>query len=253
MKALHDKKALRDALAAHPIFASLPPEAHQKIVDESMIVNLAPGDFLYRAGAPAQRVFVVLSGSLQIEHPPEPADVRGFVVALFAAPFVLGEAQVMQRMSWSGTGVALSPLAALALTKEQLESLMLDNARFALELYRDLTLRFLTYINARKVQPILSPAQLIARYLLAYHQLLKNAGHAEPIDIPIPQVELGRATGLRRETVNRTLKSMVQEQRLEVGSRGLTEIRRDRLSELLEGLDLPDLLQGLSPVYSASE
>ena len=66
-------------------------------------------------------------------------------------------------------------------------------------------------------------------------------------------VKITGATGLRRETVNRALKSMVHEGRLQVGSRGLTEIDRARLAELLDGLELPDLLQGLSPVYSASE
>ncbi|MEO1174618.1 MAG: Crp/Fnr family transcriptional regulator, partial [Myxococcota bacterium] len=181
----------------------------------SHTLYLDAGEFLYESGAPASRVFAVLEGTLQIEYP-NPGEVRGRAVAILPAPSMLGECQVLHRQSWTGTGVALAPLTALAIAREVLEALVLQEPRFALALYRELSGRFLHAIESWRASPSHGPEQTLARYLVAYCEIAELER-----DIPLRQVTLGQATGLRRETVNRVLKRWEREGWVEVSPRGI--------------------------------
>ncbi|MEO0813872.1 MAG: Crp/Fnr family transcriptional regulator, partial [Myxococcota bacterium] len=206
---------LKRPLKSHPLLGLLSFEGIERIRNQGRAVFLEPGERLYTASEPANRVFALLEGAIQIEYP-APGEIRGRAVTMLSAPSMLGECQVLNGRSWSGTGVALAPVTALGLGRELLESLVLDEPRFALALYRELSERFLHAIDSWKTTPARDPSQTLARYLIAYCHVSESDGH-----VPLRQAALGQATGLRRETVNRLLKRWERDGLVELSARGL--------------------------------
>jgi CRP-like cAMP-binding protein len=237
---------LRDDLAAHPLMRSLPESAQEELLRASSIIHLDPGEALYRAGHAATHLFVGLRGALQIEYP-TPGEDRGYVAAMLRAPWFLGECQVLHGRPWSGTAIALSPLTALALTREELEALVREQSQFALAIYREVTLRFLRAIDAWKVKPTRTPSQELARYILGYLEVVR-IDDPEADTVRVRQADLGRATGLRRETVNRLLKQWIEGGLLEVGQGRLSRIDAEGLRRELHGTDAESILQTIDGV-----
>jgi CRP/FNR family cyclic AMP-dependent transcriptional regulator len=223
-------QARREA-AHHPVMRALPPSAREKVVGRASLVFLAPGEKLYESGATAVRVFVVLSGALQIEYPPR-GGTRGPAVAMLPAPAFLGECQVLHRRPWTGTGVALLPLTALALSRVTLEELLLSYPTFSYALYRELSLRFLGAIEDWREEKRIPPEGLLSRYLLSYLKTVELAG-APASEVPLSQQELGRATGLRRETVNRLLRKWAAKRWLSLAPGAVGGVRESALRSLL--------------------
>lgn len=195
---------LVELLARHPLFAPLVPTAHAQIVADCSEIHLGDMEILYGSGDRADRVFVLLSGAMQIEYPLEGTQ-RGKVTALLLAPAFLGECQVLNEKNWSGTGVAVTDLIALGIRKKRFIELMGEYPLLTLNLYFELAGRFLNAIESWRHEPAHGPELQVARYLLARRDVLRHLNFADQELIVIRQVDLARATGIRAETVNRIL------------------------------------------------
>ncbi len=234
---LRDVSSMQALLATHPLFLGVSEPDRDAVLARADIVHLGPGEILYRSGESAQSVSVVLTGAVQIEYP-APGQVRGYVAAMLEAPAFVGECQVLHDRRWSGTGVALLPIVALSLDRRTLEDLILTQPGFALAAYREITERFLNAIDTWKHQVQLGPGETLARYVLSFATLRKRAGISPEGLLEIRQVDLGLATGLRRETINRVLKGWERKAVLEIQPRGLAKLDLDALSSAL-GEDRP--------------
>ncbi len=233
------------------------------LVSEATIFYLGGGEALYEANSSARHVFALLEGAVQIEYP-KPGENRGQVVAMLSAPSFLGECQVLHNRPWSGTGVAIVPSVAIGIGSPLLERTMMAYPALGVALYREVTHRFLNAINARKEEPVRSVEEVLARFMAGtlaamdgvQMQRPEDIAEGEPEDmLPYSQAALGRATGLRRETINRILSRWEKDGVLKAGARGVTAIDRVRLEgiagttgiSLLQRLDSdvgPDLTLG---------
>lgn len=224
---------LAELLEAHPLFRGRGVDC-LRLIERCRVVFLDPDELLYCAGTRAECVFVVLTGALQIEYPTGADVTRGYVVTILVAPAFLGESQALHQLNWSGTGVAITPLTAVCVGREDLERTMLEAPAFAVCLYRELAQRFLLAIETRKADLQLSPAQSIARYLHGVTGARLWAGlRGDPLEIR--QVDIARATGLRRETVNRVLRDWTMAGDVRVTRTGLAGLTVERLVELANG------------------
>lgn len=230
--ALRDRARIQALLAAHPLFAGVPGPDLEAVLRRADVLHLSPGEILYTAGESARGVSVVLSGAIQIEYPAV-GEVRGYVAAMLEAPAFVGECQVLHERTWSGTGVALLPVVAVGLDRQTLEALIREQPRFALAAYREITERFLNAIDTWRHQVRLSPSETLARYLLSVATLRERAGVSPEALLEIRQVDLGLATGLRRETINRVLKAWERQSALEIHAKGLAKLDLGALSEAL--------------------
>lgn len=61
-------------LAHIPFFTDLPPEELDRLVTEMDIVNMNPGDILFREGDPGEHLYVVVNGELEILMAPDTDD-----------------------------------------------------------------------------------------------------------------------------------------------------------------------------------
>jgi CRP-like cAMP-binding protein len=195
--------AMRERLLApvrsHPILASL-DEAW--IVAHGSMLSLRRGAPLYVSGKAANAVYFVLRGALQIEYPERGAS-RGRVIAIVMAPGVIGECQTLYRTRWTGTGVALTDLDLFVLEREALLRMLVSTPRVAALLYCELAWQFLGAIERRRLEPDQDPAARLSNYLVDLHRATAEQDPSFSGWIPVIQSELGRACGLRRETVLR--------------------------------------------------
>lgn len=212
---------LATALGHHPLFSALGEAERHALVRSAEEIHLAQGDVLYTSGTPAEQVFIVVRGALQVEFPLA-GETRGRVMTLLLAPAFLGECQVVNRQPWSGTGVAVTDLVALGVVRAAFLELLGAHAELTRRLYLELTRRYLMTLETIRHQPMCQPAQAIARYLVA----LRNAQRAVQAEaagelLAVRQAEVGRAAGLRRETVNRVLSGWIDEGRIHASKAGI--------------------------------
>jgi CRP/FNR family transcriptional regulator, cyclic AMP receptor protein len=212
-------------------FDRLTPEGRALLLEESPLACFDPGEEVYVAGDRSTHLTLLLEGAIQIEYP-TPGQSRGRVVAMVASPFMLGEAQVLHDHPWSGTGVALTAVTATLVSRFVLEQLILEEPQFALGYAKELAFRFLQSIESRKQEVTTTPAETLAKYLLSYAEI---AGISQGEEIPIRQVDLGRAAGLRRETVNRVLKQWADREWIDAGRTGVRILATSKLKK-----ELPD-------------
>lgn len=228
-------------LARHPVFAGLDQEALTRVVKESTEVHLDDQEVLYVSGERADRIFVLLSGALQIEYPLA-GTTRGKVTAVLLAPGFLGECQVFNERTWSGTGVAVTTLIALSIRTARFLSLIEAYPILTQSLYFELTARFLYAIETWRHEPSHKPELQVARYLLARGEVLSTLGRSARV-LSIKQVDLARATGLRPETVNRILSKWAKDGWIHKADVGLELRAVEALVALTQETPTPPLIQ----------
>lgn len=209
---------VHELAAAHPLFEGLSEAELSRALARVREVHHAPGEIVYRSGEEARSVSILVRGALQIEYPPAGED-RGPVNAIILAPALIGEAQVLASREWSGTGVALTELVVLGFDRPAWLELLAETPVVTRRLYLELAGRFLLAIETWRNQPKLGPTELIARYCAGVHAVFVRSGVSDPEELPLDQKSLALATGLTRETVNRTLKAWAEED-LVVARRG---------------------------------
>jgi CRP/FNR family cyclic AMP-dependent transcriptional regulator len=227
--------ALATALGRHPIFCDLDDDALKHIVETAAEIHVERGETLYTSGETATQVFVILSGAIQVEYP-RSGETRGPVAAILAAPSFLGEAQVIAGKPWSGTGVAITRVLALGLSKKNFVALISRYLALTRRLYLELSHRFLGAIETWRYEPSLKPAESCARYLTCLLQVFEDVeDDHDGRTIPIRQVELAQAVGVRPETVNRLLKAWQKAGLVELSNHGLAVVDREGVAALVVG------------------
>lgn len=228
-------------LSRHPVFEGLDASALTRVVKESTEIHLDDQEVLYVSGERADRIFVLLSGALQIEYPPA-GTTRGKVTAVLLAPGFLGECQVLNERTWSGTGVAVTTLIALSIRTARFLSLIETYPALTQALYFELTARFLYAIETWRHEPSHKPELQVARYLLARREVLTTLERGDQI-LSIKQVDLARAVGLRPETVNRILSRWAKDGWIQKVESGLELRQVEALIAVTQETPTPPLIQ----------
>jgi len=233
---LRDVDGVMALLARHPLFAGIPRADLVALLRRAEIVHLDRNEILHRAGDPSRKATVLLSGAVQIEYPGR-GQLRGYAAAMLAAPAFVSE--VLDDQAWTGTAVVLLPIVAVGFDREVVANLIAEQPGFALAAYREIAERFRNAIDTWKHQ--IGPAETVARYLLSMTLLRSRAGIGPESLLEIRQVDLGVATGLRRETINRVLRGWARQGLIEIQTRGLSRIDLEGLKQVL-GPERPLLL-----------
>jgi CRP-like cAMP-binding protein len=234
--------AVEHLLAQHPLMQHMTEAEREGVARRGTRIYLDRGEVLYEAGGSASEVFLVLAGAIQVEYP-QAHQTRGFVAVMIRAPGFLGEAQVLHGECWSGTGVAMFPVTALGLNLALLEHLLFSHPRLAVAFYRELSWRFLGAINAWKYQQLAKPGEALARYLLSYSAISRELNPAGMESVDVSQAEMARATGVRRETINRLLRGWERTGNVRLSSQGVELIEPEKLQQLLPDQDNPLLVR----------
>jgi len=108
-------------LPSMPLFADVPPSVLARMVQESRLVDLGPGDNLIDSGTTADALYVLIEGSVQLIRPDDEYSV------ILSEGDVVGISCLLQRVNYEGNVTAQTKVRALRISKLLLDRLVLEH------------------------------------------------------------------------------------------------------------------------------
>jgi len=191
-------------------------------------VHLQKDEMLFREGEEAQNYFQVQQGSIKmITNSP---DGQEFIQGVFKANDSFGEPPLFCSFPYPSNAIALEPTLIIKLAKEKFFTLLRENFDIHIHLDRVLCQRLryksmvLSEISFHDPEHRISS---LLKYLKAEsdNQHDKNPGRVRDTDtyiVPFTRQQLADMSGLRVETVIRTVKKMEEEGKLKLIGRKIT-------------------------------
>ncbi len=141
-----EQSTIADQLATVPLFSSLDRSDRVAAVEAGRIVEFSPGETITQEGAPANHLFVLLSGEATVSVATDNDVVE---VGAVKPGETLGEFGALLNSPRTATVTATRPCRALRLNRTSLEALFASCPRFGLALSRDLAQRLMQAMLAR--------------------------------------------------------------------------------------------------------
>jgi len=181
------------------------------------IVPLAKGETLFQEGDRARSFFIVKSGKIRMVNYNE--DGREFVQGLFTSGESFGEPPFFDGSDYPASAEAMEPSEVWKIPRDSFLRLLKENFEIHLELVRTLCTR-LIYKSTMLSELAIEEAE--HRILTLLHHLAATgepagAGH---VRLPFTRQQIADMTGIRVETVIRTVKSLEQKGALDIDPDG---------------------------------
>ena len=108
-------------------FSSLTQAQRERVGGYATYRSAGAGDVLMKQGDPAEELWVLLSGSVEV-------NVDGKIAAVRKAPYIIGERSLFEHAQRAATVVAREPLAAMVFNRQSLRELERDQPLIALKI-----------------------------------------------------------------------------------------------------------------------
>ena len=164
-------------------------------------------------GDPATHLFSVVTGRIRMVVTSERG--REFTQGFFLPGQTLGEPPLLVAGLYPAAALAMEPSVLLKLPRDAFLRLLRENPDVHLELTRVLARRLL-YKSMMLGEMATAEAEHRLSALLGYFRRSQGAPDDRPWRVPFTRQQLGDMTGLRVETVIRTIKSMEEKGRLRI-------------------------------------
>jgi CRP-like cAMP-binding protein len=180
--------------------------------------NYEAGDFIYEENTACQGYFQIISGKVKLNNYSE--DGKEFIQNIFEAPQCFGEILLFINEKYPSNAIALTDCVIVKVPTKKFSTLLKEHPESAVEINRNLSRRL--YYKMIMSQHIFSKDPHIR--LKALMDYFKNTNHAtEDLDkeylIPLTRQQMANLTGLRVETVIRTIKLMEKNNLLKIKNR----------------------------------
>nr|WP_297426343.1 Crp/Fnr family transcriptional regulator [uncultured Actinotalea sp.] len=237
----------REVLSRVPLFAGLSAEDLLTVDARMTSLAWAEGDPLYRAGEPAEHLYVLAVGRAKVLR--TAATGQDVVVDLLAPGDLAGPLGAGDPhdgagvLGTSGAGVhtetvvALSTVCALRIGLTEFRAVLEEHPAVALRVL-DTTLRLLAEARADVVrQSTADVAQRVAATLLRLDARFgqERAAGGTLLQLPLSRADLAGMTGSTPESVSRVMSRLRREGVLETGRRWTAIRDRERLAAVAAG------------------
>jgi CRP/FNR family transcriptional regulator, cyclic AMP receptor protein len=196
---------LEAALAALPLLAGVPAQARDAFARQGRLQRYRPGTVMFLQGDPADAVYCILSGRVEITT--TAADGRVRLVAMVTPGDLLGELAVLGGMARSGSALCVADTTAWAVDGQQFRRYLTDHPPVALTLLSSLSRLVITQNGLVDDMLFLDLRGRVAKRLLG---LAAKSSDGPPtsgtvIDWGLPQTDLAYLCGGTRANVSRVL------------------------------------------------
>ena len=194
-----DLRAVQKSL----FFGSLPHSVFEAVIAQSTIVELEPGQILFREGEPATSVFAVLDGLVKLSVTSR--DGTDVIVEIFHPGTSFAEALVFKQTPYPVTATALVQSRVLSVSNK----VVTREIRSTPDAFG--AILGATYLHLHKlvqqIEALKSNTGLerVARYILA---LSNNSAPLQELEIPYEKQILAAFLGIKPETLSRTFKRL---------------------------------------------
>jgi len=224
----------RSLLASVPLFASLGPRELDAFLAVTTTKRVAPREELFHKGDPGAQLYVVMSGRLKVKG--ESTDGKEVIFSLAGPGEVIGEIALLDSKPRSATVETLEAAELLVLHRRDFLPVLERHPKVAVQLAVILAGRLRRLSDLTEDTAFLSLPSRLAKKLLS---LAESDGLPTPegtrIRIRFPQSELGELVFTSRESVNKLLRTWVQEGVVGI-ERGFITLRKRHSLEVLSEL-----------------
>lgn len=190
-------------------------------------VHLQKDEMLFREGEEAQNYFQVQHGSIKmITNSP---DGQEFIQGVFKTNDSFGEPPLFCSFPYPSNAIALEPTLIMKLSKEKFFTLLRENFDIHIHLdqvlcqrlrYKSMVLSEISFYDPE--HRITSLLKYLKEESANQHKRLGKVGDTEAYVVPFTRQQLADMSGLRVETVIRTVKKMQEEGKLKLIGRKIT-------------------------------
>lgn len=190
-----------------PFFAGLPHKAVENINQHFVEVGYQPGERIYTAGDPAERLYVVAEGKVKIlKHAAAGRDV---LLDILSTGEFFGNLTVLGVAAYTDSAEAKAPACVLSIRSDSFRQILDEHPGLALKTLDVMAAR-LNDANQRVLQ--LSSMPVEKRMAIALQKLASKLGRQKEamllIDVPLSRDDLAEMTSATPETVSRVMSQM---------------------------------------------
>jgi CRP/FNR family transcriptional regulator len=221
------------AVRATPLFRGLSPEDQKRIAALASLKSYERGDFLWRAGDPAELLTIIVKGRVKIVTHGDTGDT---ILELFEEGEPVGAIAVYNYMPYPASAVCMEPVSLLTVPRRDYFELLDRNPEFARAIIRELTK--LVVAMARRLQELRGQkvdARIAQLFLTLGERLGKEGTKGIEIPIQLTRQEIADLVGTTVETAIRVLSRWGRERVVISGESRFVIPSRERLREIAEG------------------
>lgn len=216
-------------LAHVPYLAGLTEEDLRRIDRRLVSLSWGEGDPLYRAGEPAEHLFVMASGRVKVTQ--STADGTEVITDLVVPGELFGTLSSLGEPTYPETAQALTTTCALRMDAGAFRDVLAEHPAVALRVLDDVAARLAAARSGAARAMTGSVEQRVATTLLRLADKLGQDRHSGGtlLQIPLSRADLAAMTGSTPESVSRVMSRWRRDGVVESGRRWTAVVDRDRL------------------------
>jgi CRP-like cAMP-binding protein len=184
--------------------------------------TLSPGETIFDEGEPGDQLYVIQSGEVELIRE-VPSKAR--VVARLGPGDFFGELGVVLGEPRSSRAVAVNAARVIALDRETLEGMCLEQPEIAIRMIRVLVSRL---IEAERRLATLGIDDLLRPVVSAMLRYAEPNGEAG-MKVPLKLIEIAEAAGLSMLEAHRAIQQLIDRKQVQIVDEGLVIPDRDAL------------------------
>lgn len=177
------------------------------------LLRLGKGELIFSQGEQATQFYIVKSGKVKMSHFNEQG--REFIQGYFSAGQSFGEPPLIAKLNYPASAFASEESEVWKMPYEQFVELLKEHFEIHLGLLETLSER-LIYKSMMLSEVAVEDAEHRLQSLLGYLKKERGIPVGKEYPVPFTRQQLADMTGLRVETVIRTIKSMEQKGILDI-------------------------------------
>ncbi len=216
-----------------PLLASLNQDEIDKISEGVVFTEYKKGEYIFRSGDKADRLYIVVSGKMKISN--YLSDGREQILYIYSAGDFVGAFNLLKEDEFKYNAEALEDTTISTLSKNKFNEIILKNPEITLKILEK------SYERIRDVEGLvvrLSAANTNAKVAGLLLELMEDFGSKESsntvLELTINREEMGNYAGIARETMTRKLNHFKELGYIDfIGNKKIIIKEENKLRELL--------------------
>lgn len=221
------------AVRSLPMFRGLSHEDQERVIGLARVQTHDRGDYLWRAGDPAEKLTLIVHGRVKIVRHGEGGDV---ILEIFGEGEPVGAIAVYNEMPYPASAVCMEPTTMLSLPKRDYFDMLDRYPSFARGIIRELTR--LTIALTRKLEEMRGQS-VETRIAQLFLTLAERMGRETPegieIALQLSRQEIAQMVGTTVESAIRVMSRWGREGMIVTGEKRFVIPSRERLRAVFEG------------------
>ena len=224
----------RAHLLQHPLFARFDEQQLERICVQAKVIDLEPGQMLFRQGDESGFFFLVLSGQVKLYRLSPSGDEK--VIEVISSGSLFAEALMFSDLPFYPVSAqAMQASQVLRLDGNDFKALLAESVELCFQMMSDMSKRL--HALVREIDD-LSLHTAVGR--LAGHLLISAPEDGSTFLLSMPKQTLASRLSIKPETFSRILKQLAREGVIEVEDSRIRILQRDNLLDIADTCALRD-------------